>query len=99
MDDDSRENRDYVKNAGRSLWQPFRPLSTKQVSLDTTRPACLSDVFGISCRKFEETEVLNELSGKLYKGKKLEFSTKNKLSYESARLMLSKRKALKVIGS
>ena len=38
----------------------------------TTRPGRLSDVFGIRLGGYEETEAMNEISLKGYKGKKLE---------------------------
>lgn len=38
----------------------------------TTRPGLLSDVFGIRLGGYEETEMLNEISRKSFKGKRLE---------------------------
>ena len=50
------------------------------------RPGRLSDVFGIRIGSYEETESLNEISRKSFKGKKIELNYKGKVYYtESAR--------------
>ena len=66
----------------------------------TTRPGRLSDVFGIRVGSYEETEMMNEVSRKSYKGKKLEFTYKGKtIDIESSRFDIVEPKGAEVIGS
>ena len=65
----------------------------------TTRPGLLSDLFGIRVGSFEETEAMNELSRKSYKGKKLAFTYKGKvIDTESARFDIIELKGAEVMG-
>lgn len=66
----------------------------------TARPGLLNDVFGIRVAGYEETETLNEISRKSFKGKKLEFAYKGKLANtESARFDIIESKGADIIGS
>ena len=65
----------------------------------STRPGMLSDVFGIRLGGYEETEVLNEISRKSYRGKKIEFTYKGKvIDAEAARFDIIDPKGSEVIG-
>jgi beta-galactosidase len=65
-----------------------------------TRPGMLSDVFGIRVGSYEETEMLNEVSRKAYKGKKLEFTYQGKvINCESTRFDIVEPKGAEVMGS
>lgn len=93
--------REYVKNGGTVIMTSNSAIvdTTGQV-FATTHPGLLSDVFGIRVGSFEETEAMNEISRKLYKGKKLEFSYKGKeIDTESARFDIIEPKEAKVIGT
>ena len=73
--------------------------STGQV-FGSTRPGRLSDVFGIRIGSYEETEALNEISRKSYKGKKIEFTYKGKaIDTESTRFDIVESKGAEVIGT
>ena len=66
----------------------------------STHPGRLSDVFGIRVASFEETEVLNEISRKSFKGKKLEVTYQGKeLNTESARFDVIESKGADVLAS
>jgi beta-galactosidase len=66
----------------------------------TIHPGMLSDVFGIRVGSFEETEPMNEISRKSYKGKKLELTFKGKaIDTESARFEIIEPKGAEVIGT
>ena len=59
----------------------------------------LSDVFGIRVGSYEETEALNEISRKSYKGKKLELNYKGKaIETESSRFDIIESKGAEIIG-
>jgi len=93
--------RDFVKNGGTVVMTANSAFvdTTGQV-FATTRPGMLSDVFGIRVGSFEETEQMNEISRKSYKGKKLEFTYKSKaIDTESARFDIIEPKGAEVIGS
>jgi beta-galactosidase len=65
----------------------------------STRPGMLSDVFGIRVGSFEETEAMNEISTKSYKGKKLELTYKGKaINTESSRFDVLEPKGADVLG-
>jgi len=93
--------RDFVKNGGTVI------MTTNSAIVDTvgqvfasTRPGMLSDVFGIRVGSFEETEPMNEISRKGYKGKKLEFTYNGKgIDTESARFDIVEPKGAEVIGT
>jgi len=66
----------------------------------STHPGRLSDVFGIRVASFEETEVLNEISRKSFKGKKLEVTYQGKeINSESARFDVIASKGADVLAS
>jgi beta-galactosidase len=66
----------------------------------STRPGMLSDVFGIRMGSFEETEAMNEISRKSYRGKKLQFTYKGKtIDTESARFDIVDPKGVEILGS
>ncbi len=93
--------RDYVKNGGTVIMTSNSAIvdETGQV-FASTHPGRLSDVFGIRVSSFEETETMNEVSRKLYKGKKLEFTYKGKsIDTESARFDVIEPKGAEVLGS
>ena len=102
MDDKSANKiREYVKNGGTVIMTSNSAIvdTTGQV-FATTRPGMLSDVFGIRLGGYEETEAMNEISRKGYKGKKLEFTYKIKaVDVESARFDVVDPKGAKVIGT
>jgi beta-galactosidase len=66
----------------------------------STRPGRLSDVFGIRVASYEETEALNEISRKSFKGKKIEFTYKDKSTIvESSRFDVIESKGAEILGS
>jgi len=91
----------FVKNGGTVIMTSNSAIvdTTGQV-FKSTRPGLLSDVFGIRVGSYEETEALNEISRKSYKGKKLEFIYKGKtIDTESARFDIIEPGGAKVIGT
>jgi beta-galactosidase len=95
------EIRDFVKSGGTVIMTSNSAIvdTTGQV-FATTHPGMLSDVFGIRVASFEETEPMNEISRKSYKGKKLEFTYKGKaITTESARFDIVETKGAEVIGT
>jgi len=93
--------REYVKNGGTVIMTDNSAIvdTTGQV-FATTRPGKLSDVFGIRLGGFEETEAMNEISRKGYRGKKLELNYKSKsVNVESARFDIIDPKGAEVIGT
>lgn len=93
--------RDFVKNGGTVIMTSNSAVVDESGQVfSTTRPGRLSDVFGIRVGSYEETEMLNEISRKSYKGKKLEFTYKGKsIDAESARFDIVEPKGAEVIGS
>ncbi|HWI91402.1 MAG TPA: beta-galactosidase [Flavisolibacter sp.] len=71
--------REYIKNGGTVVMTSNSAIvdETGQV-FASTRPGKLNDVFGIRVANYEETENINEVSRKSFKGKKLEVSYKRK---------------------
>ena len=66
----------------------------------STRPGHLSDVFGIRVGSYEETEALNEISRKSFKGKKIELNYEGKtIGTESSRFDVIESKGAEIIGS
>jgi beta-galactosidase len=66
----------------------------------STHPGRLSDVFGIRVGSYEETEALNEISRKSCKGKKIEFTYKEKaINTESARFDIITSKGAEILGN
>ena len=93
--------RDFVKNGGTVIMTSNSAVVDETGKVfSTTRPGRLSDVFGIRVASFEETENLNEISRKSYKGKKLEFTYKGKaVDTESTRFDVIESKGAEIIGS
>ncbi len=97
----SAKIRDFVKNGGTAIMTSNSAIvdQTGQV-FATTRPGRLSDLFGIRIGSYEETEMMNEVSRKSYKGKKLEFTFKGKaINTESSRFDIVEPKGAEIIGS
>lgn len=93
--------RDYVKNGGTVIMTSNSAIvdTTGQV-FKTTRPGLLNDVFAIRLGGYEETENLNEISRKSFKGKKIEFTYKGKaIDTESPRFDIIDPKGAEVLGS
>lgn len=93
--------RGYVKNGGTVVMTSNSAMvdSVGQV-FASTRPGMLSDVFGIRIGSYEETEAMNEISRKSYKGKKIEFTYKGKaIDTESTRFDIIDPKGAKVLGN
>jgi beta-galactosidase len=93
--------RAFVENGGTVVMTSNSAIvdETGQV-FATTRPGCLSDVFGIRMGSFEETEAMNEISRKSYKGKRLEFTYKGKaINTESTRFDIVDPKGAEVLGN
>lgn len=66
----------------------------------STRPGRLSDVFGIRVGSYEETETLNEISPKSFKGKKIEVMYKGTaLHTESARFDVIESKGAAILAN
>jgi beta-galactosidase len=93
--------REFIKQGGTVV------MTTNSAVVDETgqvfasiRPGRLNDVFGIRVASYEETEAMNEVSRKSYKGKKLEFTYKGKpFDTESARFDVIESKGADIIGS
>jgi len=93
--------RNFVKNGGTVIMTANSALvdTTGQV-FATTRPGRLSDVFGIRIGSYEETESLNEISRKSYKGKRLQLSYNGKtINTESSRFDIIEPKGAEILGS
>ena len=93
--------RDYVKNGGTVIMTSNSAIvdETGRV-FDSTRPGRLNDVFGIRVGSYEETEALNEISRKSFKGKKIEFTYKDKsVIVESTRFDVIESKGAEILGS
>jgi len=93
--------RDFVENGGTVIMTSNSAIvdETGQV-FASTHPGRLNDVFGIRIGSYEETEVLNEISRKSFKGKKIELTYKDKVvTTESARFDVIESKGAEVIGS
>ncbi len=92
--------RDFVNNGGTVI------MTSNSAFVDetgkvfaSTRPGGLSDVFGIRVGSFEETEMMNELSMKSYKGKRIEFTYNGKTTdLESERFDIVEPKTAQVVG-
>jgi beta-galactosidase len=93
--------RDFVKNGGTVIMTSNSAIVDESGQVfASTRPGRLNDVFGIRVGSYEETEALNEISRKAYKGKKLEFTYKGKsIDTESARFDIIQPEGAEVIGS
>ena len=93
--------REFVKNGGTVIMTSNSAIVDESGQVfSTTRPGRLSDVFGIRIGSYEETEMMNEVSRKSYKGKKLEFTNKGKsVDTESERFDLVEPKGAEILGS
>jgi beta-galactosidase len=93
--------RDFVKKGGTVIMTSNSAIVDESGQVfATTRPGRLSDVFGIRIGSYEETEMMNEVSRKSYKGKKLEFTYKGKaIDTESSRFDIVEPKGAEVIGN
>jgi len=93
--------RDFVKNGGTVIMTSNSAIVNETGRVfDSTRPGRLSDVFGIRVGSYEETEALNEISRKSFKGKKIEFTYKDKAAIvESARFDVIESKDAEVLGN
>jgi len=93
--------RDFVKNGGTVIMTSNSAFVDESGQVfASTRPGRLNDVFGIRVGSYEETEALNEISRKAYKGKKLELTYKGKaIDTESARFDIIQPEGAEVIGS
>lgn len=66
----------------------------------TTRPGLLNDVFGIRVANYEETESMNEVSPKLFSGKKMEIKFQGKnIKLESSRFNVIEPRGAEVLAS
>ena len=101
--DDATANkiRDFVKNGGTVVMTSNSAIVDETGKVfATTRPGKLSDVFGIRVGSFEETETMNEISRKSFKGKKIEVNYKGKIiNSESVRFDVVESKAAEVLAS
>jgi len=93
--------RDFVKNGGTAVMTSNSAMVDETGKVfASTHPGCLNDVFGIRVASFEETETLNEISRKSYKGKKLEVTYQGKpINSESTRFDIIEPKGAEVMGS
>ena len=93
--------REFVKNGGTVIMTNNSAIVDKTGKVfSSTRPGMLSDVFGIRVGSFEETEMLNEISRKSYKGKKIEFTYNGKTTdLESEKFDIIEPKGAQIIGS
>ena len=93
--------RDYVKNGGTAVMTSNSAIVDETGKVfASTHPGLLSDVFGIRIAGYEETESMNELSRKSFKGKKIELTYKEKpIITESSRFDVIEAKGAEVLGS
>jgi beta-galactosidase len=92
---------EFVKNGGTVIMTSNSAVvdETGQV-FTSTRPGRLSDVFGIRIGSYEETEALNEISRKSFKGKKIELTYKGKaINTELSRFDVIEPKGAETLGS
>ena len=93
--------REYVKKGGTVVMTSNSAVvdATGKV-FTSTHPGLLSDVFGIRVASYEETEALNEISRKAFKGKKLEVTYGGRTAVtESARFDVIEAKGATVLGA
>lgn len=93
--------REFVKNGGTVIMTSNSAIVDETGRVFTsTHPGRLSDVFGIRIGSYEETEALNEISRKSFKGKKIEFTYKDKvITAESARFDVIESKGAEILGN
>jgi beta-galactosidase len=93
--------REFVRNGGAVVMTSNSAIVDETGKVfASTRPGRLNDVFGIRVASYEETETLNEISRKSFKGKKLEVNYKGKaINAESARFDVIESKGAEVLAS
>ncbi|HEY5368148.1 MAG TPA: beta-galactosidase trimerization domain-containing protein, partial [Hanamia sp.] len=93
--------RSFVKNGGTVVMTSNSAFVDEHGQVfASTRPGRLNDVFGIRLGSYEETEMMNEISGKSYTGEKLEVTYQGKVvNTESTRFDIIDPKGAKVLGS
>lgn len=101
--DDATANkiREYVKNGGTVVMTSNSAIVDETGKVfASTHPGKLNDVFGIRVAGYEETENLNEISRKSFKGKKVEVIYKGKaINSESARFDVVESNGAEVLAS
>jgi beta-galactosidase len=93
--------REFVKNGGTVVMTSNSAIVDETGKVfASTRPGRLNDVFGIRVASYEETETLNEISRKSFKGKKIGINYKGKaITSESARFDVVESKGAEVLAS
>jgi beta-galactosidase len=93
--------REFVRNGGTVIMTNNSAIVDEHGQVfASTHPGRLSDVFGIRIGSYEETEMLNEISRKNYKGKKIEVDYKGKsIQTESTRFDVIESKGAEVLGN
>jgi beta-galactosidase len=93
--------RDYVKNGGTVIMTSNSAIVDESGQVfASTRPGMLSDVFGIRLGGYEETQNMNEISRKSYRGNRIEFDYKGKaINTQSTRFDIVDLKGAEVLGS
>jgi beta-galactosidase len=93
--------REFVKNGGTVVMTSNSAIVDETGKVfASTHPGRLNDVFGIRVGSYEETETLNEISKKSFKGKKLEITYKGKaVNSESARFDVIESKGAEVLAN
>ncbi len=93
--------RDFVKNGGTVVMTSNSAIvDTNGQVFATTRPGMLSDVFGIRLGSYEETQNINEISRKSYRGNRIEFNYKGKvINTQSTRFDIIDPNGAEVIGT
>jgi beta-galactosidase len=92
---------EFVKNGGTVVMTSNSAIVDETGKVfASTRPGRLNDVFGIRVTSFEETEALNEISRKSFKGKKIEVNYKGKaVNSESTRFDVIESKDAEILAS
>lgn len=93
--------RDFVRNGGTVVMTSNSAMVDETGKVfSSTRPGRLNDVFGIRVASFEETETLNEISRKAFKGKKIALNYKGQIiEAESARFDIIDSKSTRVLAN
>jgi beta-galactosidase len=93
--------RDFVRNGGTVVMTSNSAIVDETGKVfASTHPGRLNDVFGIRVASYEETETLNEISRKSFKGKKIEVTYKGKvITPESARFDVVESEGAEVLAS
>ncbi len=92
--------RNFVKNGGTVVMTTHSAIvNTNGQVFETTRPGMLNDVFGIRLGSWEETEAMNEISRKSYRGRRLEFAYKGTaINTESTRFDIVDPQGAEILG-